>query len=261
MNNKFIRTLVIVNGILFPLFFVFLLYKSFFESSDNYGYGYQAESIIVGEELEKAKIDSLVLQGISYETPPKEIYNSTNMYLPISVLTYEEARQLRDDASRAGDFNPAWFNYFNVLFLDKDYNVIGQLLDRKGSVAEITINERYNYDGEKNTVDESVKNIAYRIGFDDSNKDGKLDYNDDHDLYISDLNGQNLTQVTSNKDIVDFEFIRSNSQIFIRFKDRNGLKDEYNYIKFGIYDIATASFNELKDIEKKLIDIEARLMK
>lgn len=261
MNNRFIKVLVIINGVIFPIFFGVFLYKSF--SKDTADYDYQAASIVVGDDLEKAKRDSVALQGLSYVTPPQKIYNSTNMYIPISVLTYEVAKKLREDSQAAGDFNPAWFNYFNVLFLDKDYKVIGQLLDKKATISEITINEgrRYPYDDEAPTVDKTVRHIAYRIGFHDTSKDGKLDYMDYQDLYISDLNGQNLTQVTTQKDILDFEFINSNSQIFIRYKDRNELPDEYNPLKFGIYDITTTTFRELKEIEEKLKDIEKKLIK
>ena len=42
--------------------------------------------------------------------------------------------------SSAGDINPGQFNLFNVVFLDKDYKVIGQLLDKKGSISDIQIN-------------------------------------------------------------------------------------------------------------------------
>jgi len=77
MNSSFVKTLIIINGIIFPIFAAFLLYKSF--SSNSNSYDYQSESIIVGEELEKAKLDSLALQGLSYESPV-EVYNSTNKF-------------------------------------------------------------------------------------------------------------------------------------------------------------------------------------
>jgi hypothetical protein len=84
---------------------------------------------------------------------------------------------------------------------------------------------------------------------------------DNHDFYISDLDGSNLTKVTTNIDVVDFPFINSNSSIFIRFKDRSDLKDEYKLGKFGLYNIASATFVELEDIEKKLMEIESILIR
>lgn len=254
--NKLNQTLVTINGIIIPLVIGFSLYNILHKPQYEYQ---EPESIIVGDELEKAKNDSLVLQGIRYEVP-EEIYNSTNFYLPVSVMTYEEAKELRKLASSAGDINPSQFNLFNVVFLDKDYKVIGQLLDKKGSISDIRIN-RGRYDYRDDSIDKTVKNIAYQIGFNDTNSDGKLNSLDDHDLYITDLNGQNLTQVTTKRDIVDYWFTNSNSEIFIRYKDRSNIRDEYKMVKFGVYNITTGTFNELKDLEKKLMDIESQLIK
>jgi acyl-CoA hydrolase len=55
--------------------------------------------------------------------------------------------------------------------------------------------------------------------------------------------------------------IFSNNQKFIRYKDRNELRDEYNPLKFGIYDIETIVFKELKEIEDKLRAIETKIKK
>jgi hypothetical protein len=263
MNNRFIRVLIIINGIIFPIFVGYYLYNSFF---DNWGgNSFQSHSIIVGEELEEAKRDSLALQGLNYESPVN-VYNSTNYYLPISVMTYEEAKEYRDFVSMAGDMSPDAYghNYFNVIFLDKQYNVIGQLLDKKASITDIFINSGqygYQYDHQEKEIDRTVKNIAYSIVFDDSNKDGKLNSLDNQDLYISDLEGKNLTQVTADIDIVEYQFVNSNTEIFIRFKDRTDIRDEYKYVKFGLYNIEQKAFTELKAIEKKLLEIESKLVR
>lgn len=255
--NRLIKTLVIINGLIVPLFICFLVYK--FVAENSVTEEYESESIIVGEELEKAKKDSVALQGLSYDAPA-EIYNSTNLYLPISVMSYEEAKELKKLASSAGDINLSFFNYFNIIFLNKDYKVIGQLLDKKASITEIFIN-RGQYDYQEKSIDKTVKHIAYSIGFDDTNMDGKLNSLDDHDLYISDLDGKNLTRVTNKKEVIDYQFINSNSEIFIRYKDRSDIKDEYKHVKFGIYGISTETFKELNDIENKLLEIEEKLIR
>jgi hypothetical protein len=257
--SRFIKILAIINGILIPIFMAFFTYKYFSDLTIDEGY-HQPESIIVGKDLEKAKKDSLVLQGITYEAP-RQVYNSTNMYMPISVLTYQQAKEAKQAQQSAGDFNPGHFNYINVLFLDKDYKVIGQLLDRKASVSEIPMmGYPYNTYRDDIEIDKTVKNMAYKIGFEDSDKDGKLNFLDDHDLYISDLDGRHLTQVTSKKNIIEYYFINSNSEIFVQFMDRNGMRDEYNHVKFGVYNISTGLFTELNEIEKRLIEIESKLV-
>lgn len=263
MNNRFIKTLIIINGILLPIFVVYYLYKSI---TDTWAGGsYQSESIIVGEEFEEAKRDGLALQGLTYESP-LNVYNSTNYYLPISVMTYEEAKNYKELVSSAGDISPYSFgsNYLNVIFFDKNFNIIGQLLDRKASITEIFINNHgqyeYLYGYQEKEVDKTVKNIVYSIGFEDSNKDGKLNSLDNHDLYISDLEGMNLRQVTTEIEVMDYQFINSNTELFIRFKDRSNLRDEYKYVKFGLYNIESGTFTELKEIENKLLEIEKKLV-
>ncbi len=259
--DRFIKILAIINGIVIPIFVAFFIYSYYANRSSDY-YPSEPESIIVGEELEKAKRDSLVLQGISYEEP-KLIYNSTNMFLSISALTYQQAKDAWSARDSSGDFDPGNFNYINVLFLNKDYEPIGKLLDRKASISEISdagYSFRFAYRNE-NEVDTTVKNIGYRIGFEDTNKDGKLNAGDDHDLYISDLNGKRLTQVTAKKHVIQYYFINLNKEIFIQYKDRNNLRDEYNPVKFGLYTISTGVFKELKNLEKELIQIEKLLAK
>lgn len=263
MNNKLIRILIIINGTLLPVFIIYYLYKSI---SENWiSNDYQSESIIVGDKLEEAKRDSLALQGLTYESPV-DIYNSTNHYLPVSVMTYEEAKTYKELVAGAGDINPNALgnNYLNVVFLDSHYRVIGQLLDKKASISEIFINRgqnAYRYDEEEKEVDKTVKNIAYSIGFEDSNQDGKLNSLDNHDLYISDLDGKNLKQVTKDINVEEYQFINSNSEIFIRFKDREKIREEYKHIKFGLYHIESGTFSELKEIENKLLEIEKKLVR
>jgi hypothetical protein len=260
--NKFIKILIIINGLIIPGVGCFVLYKVV---ADAIRRPMQPESIIVGNELETAKRDSVALQGLSYDAP-QNIYNSTNFLIPISVKTYEEARSYDNDGlsildrrSKLKISHSNSDNYFNVIFLDSHYKVIGQLVNKKASIAEVFVNQ-----GDRSIredMDTTIQNVVYSIGFEDSNKDGKLNSMDNHDLYISDLAGSNLTKVTTNIDIVDFQFINSNSSIFIRFKDRSDLKDEYKLVKFGLYNIASATFVELEDIEKKLKEIETILIR
>lgn len=254
--KKFINALIIINGMIIPIFIGGVLYKSYSESNNQIDY--ESTGIIVGEKLDKAKADSLALQGLSYDKP-FEVYNSTNFYMPLFAKTFEEARQVTSTSEAAGDIYYGMLNYVNVLFLDKDYAVIGTLLDKKASIIEITI-PKSNYYYMDIPIDTTVKTIAYMIGFDDSNMDGVLDFSDNHDLYVSDLAGKNLTKVTQGKDVLDFDFIKSNSEIFIRYLDRSALRDEYKRTKFGLFRISTGEFKELKEIEKYVNEIEYSLI-
>lgn len=271
MQSKFIRILIIINGIIIPIIALTLLYKlaeDYFENAD-----FSPEGVLVGEKLEGALTRNVALQGLAYDAP-MSIYNSTNLYMPLSVLSYEEEKLLKEkDEHALASYRDASFgidsyypmnaaynsyeNYFNILFMDKDYKVIGKLLDRKGAISNIEIPNRYS---EEKEIDTTVKNIAYYIAFEDSNKDGLLDGKDDHDLYISDLAGKNLTQVTSNIAIESWHFQKDHTQIVIVYKARNNEeKEEHKRKKFALYDIATKKLMELNDIQSNLDAIEKQL--
>lgn len=252
ITNKFIKFLIILNGLMLPILVGFGIYqitKEFFPNKKNYPNG-----IIIGDELQEAKKDSVSLQGLKYYTP-NDLYNSKNKYLPISLLTYEEEKEIYKAASVANDIGDALLKYVNVVFLDEKYQVITSLLDRKASILKIEP-QRKNYNLERNELDKTVKYIAYLIAFEDSNKDGKLNSADNHDLYLSNLSGKNLKKVTNNINLDRFEFTNSNSQIFIKYTERENIREEHKKQKFAIYDIESSKLLNLSSIDKKLDDLE-----
>jgi hypothetical protein len=217
----------------------------------------EPESIIVGKKLESAKQKDLALQGLYYNAP-QDIYNSTNLYLPLSIMTYKEAKEVEQAASSANDLSLSFYNIFNVVFLDKEYHVIGKLLDKKASITDIHIPSG-NYNSE--IIDTTVKHIAYYIGFTDTNKDGLLNREDSHDLYLSDLSGKQLTQVTSGIDIENYYFQKDHSQLLIIYKERTNQREEHKRNKFAIYEISKKQFRKLEALEKQLESIEKQLIR
>lgn len=256
--SRFIKILIIINGLIIPAFCCVLLYKllaDYITSGSS-----PEESVIVGESLEQAKKDSVALQGISYGDPIP-VYNSTNFYLPVSVKTYEEPKRVSKLAyGNSMKFDDDYSDqHINVLFLDKDYKPIGKLLGKKASISEIRIG--YNQYGRDEEVDKTVKNIAYLIAFEDSNKDGRLNSDDDHDLYISDLEGLGLTRVTAKQEVVSYDFVKSNSAILVKFKEKGSDRDEHKNTRFALYDIAAKTLTPLADVHKSLEEIESILIK
>lgn len=256
--NKFSKILIIVN--IFLLIVVVGFSIMFFTSKNKSETDFfEPESIIVGEELEKAKSENMAVQGLKYEAP-RGIYNSTNYYMPISVMTYEEAKKLNEIVESSGDISYSFYgydNFLNILFLDKNYNVIGTLLKKKASISNV----KMVYTREDQPVDKTANNILYMIAFEDTNKDGLLDAKDRHDLYISDLNGKNLKQVTKGIDVNDYDFSNSNSEIFIQYTDRENIREEHKRLKFGVYKIKTSTWVELNQINETLDFIELLLIK
>ena len=252
ITNKFIKFLIILNGLMLPILVGFGIYqitKEFFPIKEKL-----PDGIILGEELEEAKKDSVSLQGLRYNTP-YDLYNSKNKYLPISLLTYEEEKQIYKTASLANDIGDALLKYVNVIFLDEKYQVITSLLNKKASILKIEP-QRKNYNLGRNEIDITAKYIAYLVAFEDSNKDGKLNSADNHDLYISDFNGKKLEKVTSNINLDSFEFINSNSQIFIKYTDRENKREEHKKQRFTVYDIVSSKLLNISSIDKELDNLE-----
>lgn len=252
ITNKYIKFLIILNVTLLPVILIFLLFqltKEFFPNNNNF-----PDGIILGEELETAKKDSLVLQGLKYYTPI-DLYNSKNKYLPISLLTYEEEKRIKNLASVANDIGDSLLKFVNIIFVDENYQVITSLLKKKASILQIEP-QRKRYKLERDELDKTVKYIAYLIAFEDSNKDGKLNSADNHDLYLSDLNGKNLKIITNSINLDRFEFTNSNSQIFIKYTDRENIREEYKKQKFAIYDIESSKLLNMSSIDKELDNLE-----
>lgn len=253
ITNKFIKFLVILNGTLLPILLFFALYQIAKEMAPKKR-KQQPQGVIVGKKLKEAKKDSVALQGLKYHSP-YEIYNSENQLLEVSLMSYDKAKMLNGYISKSNDYAGNFSNYVNVIFLDKDYNVIGSLLDKKASIDKIYFKQRV-YNETEEEKDKTYKNIAYLIGFEDTNKDGKLNFKDHHDLYLSDLSGKNLKKITHNIDIDKSEFINSNSQIFIHYKEREDTPEEHKKVKFAIYDIKKERFIELKGLNTELDKLE-----
>ena len=247
MNNRFVKLIILVNGILLFFVLVFALVnitKEMFSNKNNYN-----EGLYVGEKIKKAKEKKVALQGLRYYTP-SSLYNSKNSYLPISLLTYEEQKYIYEAASSANDFSSSLLKYVNVIFLDKNYQLIGSLLDKKASILEIEPQRDSNYSNKK--VDETVKYIAYLIAFEDSNKDGKLNSGDNHDLYLSNLEGKNLQKITNGLNISSYQFKKANSQIFIKYTNRAEIREEHKKEEFAIYNIEKKEFVNLKSLNDEL---------
>jgi len=260
--TKFIRTLIIINGIIIPIvvivFFAILLAERFGRSNI-----YNPTPVKIDNMITKDG-DTLITQGLRYNTP-KNIYNSTNYIITVTPKNYknpkiQESGQFNFEGGSSlmmkGMSEPEEY-YVNLLFLDNDYKVIGRLVDKKAAIENITIPIGNN--GEKK--DSTVKNIGYLIAFHDSNHDKLIDWNDKYDLYITDLNGKNLTQVTRDVDVKEYEFINDHKDLFISFTERKEIPDEHKVLRFSIYNIETNKLRNLTDIDKALNGVQMILNK
>jgi hypothetical protein len=78
------------------------------------------------------------------------------------------------------------------------------------------------------------KKILYALAIDDTNKDGLVNENDIENLFISELNGKELTKVTE-RSISSMEWIGSGNELLIEFHNLKEKKDSL----YGIFNTET----------------------
>jgi|WetSurMetagenome_2_1015567.scaffolds.fasta_scaffold00213_14 hypothetical protein len=252
--NKFIKTLIIINGLFIPVFLIIVLVS--FIRSEFGSSRYQPNDPVMTDNLITENGDTLMAQGLIFDSP-SGIYNSTGMMIKVSPKTYKKPKL--KSLSRESSYNmcemaiPGSEEYYvNILFLDSKYNFVRKLVEKKASITSVYVPE-----GISNVaVDTTVKNIAYLIAYEDSNKDKLIDCDDNYDLFISDLDGRNLTKVTNDIDIQSFKFINSHKDLLIAYTDRNNLPEEHRVKRFGIYNIGDHKFTVLTGIDKALNDVQ-----
>lgn len=244
--NKFIKILIIINGLIIPSLIVFNLFKKYDRDSKH-----ETQGIIVGEKIDEAMAKNVEIQGLHYYSL-RSILNSNSQYLPVSVNTYKEAMALEKVISSANNISGSTRKVTNILFMDSTLNETHWLLNKKGLIHEWEIRSE-SYFEEKKENYTHYKHLLFEIGFEDNNNDGLIDSEDYSDLYISDLNGKNLLQITENMDIVRYEFEDDYNTIFIEYTLRNpAIKKEHKLVKFGQYNIATKEFTSFHNLNKAL---------
>lgn len=254
--TKFIKTLIIINGLVIPIVVLVVIIVLISQAIQNRPGRFNPEVVNTNNTITKGG-DTLLLQGLRYGAP-EAIYNSKNYRLGIMPKTYDRPRKVSDVNFESGSYSSIEFpteSYVNIIFLDPNYNVIRKLLDKKAFIKSVTVPIEVN----EEKVDTTVKNIGYLIAFDDSNSDKKIDWNDNFDLYISDLEGNDLFKVTKDIDILEFRFVSNHKDIFISYNDRSDIRDEYKIKRFAIFNIKSREFRKLVNIDKALNDVQKLL--
>ncbi len=252
--TKFVKNLVIFNGIFIPTVIASLLITGWVKSSKNRSYEEsRSKGLIVGEKLIKAVEAKFALQGLEYNTPDR-IYNSETYYIPVSIMTYEEAQEMYDAISSANNYGFGLMRVANVLFMDSNMENTHWLLQKKAAISQVEIREHreLKYE-EKIEIDTNYKRLLYEIGFEDSNNDGLLNQEDHCDLYFSDLNGYHLTQITKGIDIKSYHYANNYSRLKLKYTARNdSIKEEHKIVMFGYYDFELEKFIESTEINNTL---------
>jgi hypothetical protein len=189
---------------------------------------------------------------LSYETPIP-IYNTDFSLMGVGFTKHN----LESDKGASIDYyyfnseDKEYHNCVNIIFLNKDYKPVKTLLNDNAFIESFQFPTETQYE----KPDSTIKHITYLIAFKDSYADGDLNASDETDLYISDLNGSNLTQVTKDRKIIKHHFVDKGRKIFIEFMNRDKQAD-YDRPLFALYHIDEKRLEELTDIMESLNAVE-----
>lgn len=158
---------------------------------------------------------------------------------------------------------------FNILFMDKDYQNVTLLLDKKALILSykspsVWISDEKNQKKYENKQVDSTQFkkysfFLYDIVFEDTNKDGKLTQEDKSNYYISDVYGKNFRAIAQNIEVVKYEFLPDKNMLFFTYFERNNNKRDKKR-KFGIYSLENNTFAPLEKIHKALQKVEKILI-
>ncbi|WP_406683952.1 hypothetical protein N1F78_14850 [Seonamhaeicola sp. MEBiC1930] len=220
LKNKFIRLLVILNGVMLPMVIGLIIYAfvdDFLKQNRK-----SSSNNIYESEYEAVKVDYKIAN-----TGPMHLFNSDIWF--VSVYRYYDEDQFRDYGN--SDFPD---DIVNIIFLDEALNVKRTLLDDDFLIISVDAPNKYSTDVRQ----EGLKNfIFYLIVEEDTNSNGILDKQDVSCLYMSTLDGSNFRKIV-NKDVSGFRFV-SESEIALAYK-------EQGITKYGVYNISENHFKESK---------------
>nr|WP_299069893.1 hypothetical protein [uncultured Allomuricauda sp.] len=125
----------------------------------------------------------------------------------------------------------------NILFLDKNCNVINKLLPENGSIRYMNVVPR--------NEESKPRKIIYRLTQDEPNAFGKIYNLEKHFFYISDLDGKNLIKITD-REIISFQWDQKREEIRFYFFYNKRMNDSLH----GVFNIESNKFSLASRQEK-----------
>ena len=144
-----------------------------------------SREVQINQIVEKDKPKELIMWN-GKRTEPIKIPFSDFLYVPIIGDLNDEMDLQRTYEIKTSNLTVEYTS--NIIFFDKDSTELRKLLSENGSVNMMFV-------GPGKSDFESNK-IIYVIAESDTNKDGKVDFGDNHYLYFSELDGTGLTRIT-----------------------------------------------------------------
>ena len=159
------------------------------------------------------QIDSILTDFNFDYNNPIFIDSTSQILLPITTQ-FQKVEKMSRYSSYDGDSYP---RYWNVLFYNSETGETNLLTESKMRISDFKTNL-------KDVGKTLSKSILYNVKVLDYNNDKKLDYSDPEYLFISEINGKNLRQISpKNENLETFSIIPFSDQLIIKTKrDSNG---------------------------------------
>lgn len=227
MNNKFIRVLIIINGILIPCFILLIIGNIIKEEYSKRG-RFNSQS----DFSERSKPKYEIKRSSIIKVPNSENYMVAEYKRPIDDFVKTEEKiyfpyEVPDDT-------------FNIIFLDKNYNQKRKLLEKDGDIASMFISNAYTNNKE---LISKIHHLSFYIATEDTNSDGKINVNDQHYVYLSNLDGSNLVKVTD-RIVKQYEWINDNNELLLTF-----VNDKNDDLEQGIYNIENKTLTDTESLK------------
>ncbi len=164
---------------------------------------------------------------------PLQIPNSDYFYIPIvgNLDFVDLGRTYRiSPRNMVVDFTS------NILFLDKNCDIVGKLLPENGSIHYMMVIPR--------SEQLKPKKIIYRLTKEETNTYGKLYNLKQHYFYISDLDGKNLTKITE-REIRSYQWDNQSKEILFYFFYNKKMNDSIH----GVFNIESNEFRLTSRLE------------
>ncbi len=99
----------------------------------------------------------------------------------------------------------------------------------------------------KPLADKSKKHVmVYTLADNDTNKDGKIDFNDIKSLYISGINGENFTKLSADlEELIDWRLLEDSQRLYFRTVEdtnKNGELDKDDRMHYNHVDLSGDSW-------------------
>jgi hypothetical protein len=215
--------------------------------------------LIVGKKIQVARDLNVDLQHLVYDSPQR-VYK-TDFYLSeVVVLDKEIPQHVKEEIAKANDISMQVIGAtVNILFFKADRTVVRRLLPTNGFIDQVSVSRyMYGIDREK-----PAPFIIYKIATDDTNNDGRINYDDNMSYYMSGLDGQNLTRITPDSLKLDEYWIADDySEIYFEqiTEDRGsplGYEDYFAKTRvLHYYNVQTRTFGRFEALQNQFDEIQ-----